>query len=187
MVYQVNKKNKKKLDSYCISFVALGVMRKGKKMVFKKIKNPEPIVVNGVKIIPDEEFEVIVSKDDWDVDVDEKGPFIVKGILSWFINSSGNLSGILSKKSEDKSDASSDVLGVLGSLKKSEEPAESLNMDEENIPEEIFENIHSAIENITNLSEEAEKKEKEGIPKLVEKAVEWSKQNQKDRFKRKMS
>ena len=51
-------------------------------MVFKKIKNPEPIVVNGVKIIPDEEFEVIVSKDDWDVDVDEKGPFIVKGILS---------------------------------------------------------------------------------------------------------
>ena len=27
-----------------------------------------------------------------------------------------------------------------------------------------------------------EKKEKEGIPKLVEKAVEWSKQNQKDRF-----
>ena len=66
-------------------------------------------------------------------------------------------------KSEDnKSDASSDVLGVLTSLKKSEEPAESLNMDEDNIPEEIFENIHNAIENITNLSEEAEKKEKEG-------------------------
>ena len=32
-------------------------------MVFKKIKNPEPIVVNGVSIIPDDAFD-IVSDDD---------------------------------------------------------------------------------------------------------------------------
>ena len=34
-------------------------------MSFKKIKNPEPIVVNGVSIIPDDSFD-IVSDDDED-------------------------------------------------------------------------------------------------------------------------
>ena len=28
-------------------------------MVFKKIENPEPIVVNGVSIIPDESFDIV--------------------------------------------------------------------------------------------------------------------------------
>ena len=28
-------------------------------MVFKKIKNPEPIVVNGVSIIPDDAFDIV--------------------------------------------------------------------------------------------------------------------------------
>tara|TARA_B100000700_G_scaffold191506_1_gene210951 strand:- start:359 stop:1147 length:789 start_codon:yes stop_codon:yes gene_type:complete len=66
----------------------------------------------------------------------------------------------LSEMSDDNhSNASSDVMGVLASLKKSEEPAESLNMDEDNIPEAIFENIHNAIENITNLSEQAMQKD----------------------------
>ena len=58
---------------------------------------------------------------------------------------------------DNDSDASSNVLGALSSLKR-EEPqysTEALNMDEDNIPEEVFENIHTAIENITNLSEQA--------------------------------
>ena len=73
----------------------------------------------------------------------------------------------LSKMSDDnQSNASSDVMGVLASLaptKKPEEPEESLNMDEDNIPEEIFENIQDAIENITNLSEQAAQKDNEGV------------------------
>ena len=28
-------------------------------MSFKKIKNPEPIVVNGVSIIPDDAFDIV--------------------------------------------------------------------------------------------------------------------------------
>ena len=28
-------------------------------MVFKKIENPEPIVVNGVSIIPDDAFDIV--------------------------------------------------------------------------------------------------------------------------------
>ena len=73
----------------------------------------------------------------------------------------------LSEMSDDnQSNASSDVMGVLASLapvKKQEEPEESLNMDEDNIPEEIFENIQDAIENITNLSEQAAQKDTKGV------------------------
>ena len=73
----------------------------------------------------------------------------------------------LSEMSDDnQSNASSDVMGVLASLapvKKPEEPEESLNMDEDNIPEEIFENIQDAIENITNLSEQAAQKDTEEV------------------------
>jgi len=73
----------------------------------------------------------------------------------------------LSEMSDDnQSNASSDVMGVLASLapvKKPEEPDESLNMDEDNIPEEIFENIQGAIENITNLSEQAAQKDSEEV------------------------
>ena len=73
----------------------------------------------------------------------------------------------LSEMSDDyQSNASSDVMGVLASLapvKKQEEPEESLNMDEDNIPEEIFENIQDAIENITNLSEQAAQKDTGGV------------------------
>tara|TARA_B100000131_G_scaffold154057_1_gene149455 strand:+ start:6372 stop:7199 length:828 start_codon:yes stop_codon:yes gene_type:complete len=67
---------------------------------------------------------------------------------------------------DNQSNASSDVMGVLASLgptKKPEEPEESLNMDEDNIPEEIFENIQDAIENITNLSEQAAQKDTEEV------------------------
>ena len=73
----------------------------------------------------------------------------------------------LSEMSDDnQSNGSSDVMGVLASLaptKKPEEPEESLNMDEDNIPEEIFENIQDAIENITNLSEQAAQKDTEEV------------------------
>jgi len=31
-------------------------------MKFKKIENPEPIVVNGVEIIPDDSFEIMIDK-----------------------------------------------------------------------------------------------------------------------------
>ncbi len=36
-------------------------------MVFKKIKNPEPIVVNGVSIIPDDAFDIVDSISDDEV------------------------------------------------------------------------------------------------------------------------
>ena len=79
------------------------------------------------------------------------------------------------KSQDNQSNASSDVMGVLASLKKSEEPTESLNMDEEHIPEEIFENIHSAIENITNLSEQAEKQEPEKREASIPSEKDYSK------------
>ena len=79
----------------------------------------------------------------------------------------------LSEMSDDnQSNGSSDVMGVLASLaptKKPEEPEESLNMDEDNIPEEIFENIQDAIENITNLSEQAAQKDTEAVSADAEK------------------
>ena len=73
---------------------------------------------------------------------------------------------------DNQSNGSSDVMGVLASLaptKKPEEPEESLNMDEDNIPEEIFENIQDAIENITNLSEQAAQKDTEAVSADTEK------------------
>ena len=36
-------------------------------MSFKKIKNPEPIVVNGVSIIPDESFDIVDDADYWEM------------------------------------------------------------------------------------------------------------------------
>jgi len=47
------------LDTYVFLALYLGEMRKETKMKFRKVENPmETVTVNGVKIVPDEVFEV---------------------------------------------------------------------------------------------------------------------------------
>ena len=50
------------LDLYTISFVYLGEMRKEKvmkKIKFRKLENPmETVIINGIKVVPDEVVEV---------------------------------------------------------------------------------------------------------------------------------
>ena len=47
------------LDTYMFLVLHLGEMRKETKMKFRKVENPmETVTVNGVKIVPDEVFEV---------------------------------------------------------------------------------------------------------------------------------